>query len=344
MNKNLKPEIIKAGKHIKSDSRVVIFGHVNPDGDALGSTLALKHCLKDKVERVDVVLPNNYPYFLDWMPGAKEIIILDQETEKAKQTILNANLLFVCDFNDVKRGKGIEDYINVNNNVKIMIDHHPQPCDFVDYIISDTTVSSASELMYEVLTELYGETMNKEVATCLLTGIITDTGLFEHNSDSIRTFEVVAKLLQNGAEKQYIIDKIYNEKPYRRMKLLGNVLHNRLVHLPEYGTAYIYISQEDMQKYNYQDGDSQDFVNIALAIKNINFAAIFTEKENMIKVSLRSKGNFDVNEVARKYFNGGGHSNAAGGKSYKSLNQTLDMFEGLLPKYKDAILASQISN
>lgn len=340
MNKNLKEVIKKAGREIKSDSKIVIFGHLNPDGDAMGSTLALKHCLKNKVKQVNVILPNSYPYFLDWMPGAKSIIILDKETEKAKQLILEADILFFCDFNDVKRIKGAENYINVNPNVKIMIDHHPNPSAMVDFLISDTSVCSASELMYEFLVELYGLDLTKEVATCLMTGIITDTGLFEHNAESIRTFEIVAKLLQNGAEKQYIIDKIYNEKPYRRMQLLGNVLYKRMVYLPEYGTSYIYISKEDMKRYNYQDGDSQDFVNIALAIENVNFAAIFTEKEQNIKVSLRSKGNFDVNEVARTHFRGGGHKNAAGGKSYKSLKSTIKQFNELLEVYKDRILKS----
>ncbi len=338
MKSELKDVINKAGKHIKSDCKAVIFGHVNPDGDALGSTLGLKYCLKHIVNKVDVVLPNNYPYFLDWMPGAKDIIIFDQETKKAKQIISEADLLFFCDLNDPKRVEDISEVINERDNIKIMIDHHPQPAGFVDYIISDTTVSSASELMYEFITELYGQNLNIETATCLLTGIITDTGLFDHNSENVRTFEIVAKLLENGADKKHIINKIYNENPYRRLRLMGNVLHNKMEYLPEYGTAYIYLTIEDMDKYNYQDGDSEGFVNIALSLADVNFAVLFTEKENYVKLSLRSTGNFDVNKIARKYYNGGGHTNAAGGKSYKSMEKTLDEFNNIIKQYKTQIV------
>ncbi len=218
---------------------------------------------------------------------------------------------------------------------------HPQPVDFVDYIISDTNVSSASELMYEFISEIYSNDLSKEVATCLLTGIITDTGLFDHNSDNLRTFEIVAQLLSQGADKKLIINKVYNEHPYRRMQLLGNVLHNRMTYFPGYGTAYLYISKEDIEKYNYQDGDSEGFVNMAMSIKDINFAVIFIEKEDYIKLSLRSIGNFDVNKIARKYYNGGGHKNAAGGRSYKSLNTTLNEFKCILKDYSNDILKSQ---
>ncbi len=340
MNIELTDIIHEAGKHIKPEYKVVIFGHLNPDGDALGSTLGLKHCLKNKVSKVDVVLPNSFPYFLNWMPDAEEIIIFDKDTEHAKELILAADLLFFCDFNTPKRIVDIEKVINVNQNTKIMIDHHPEPENFVDYIISDTSVSSASELMYEFVSRIFGEKLNLEAATCLLTGIISDTGLFDHNSENLRTFEVVARLLENGANKKHIVHKLFNENPYRRMQLMGNALHNRMVYMPEYATAYMYISQEDAEKYNYQDGDTEGFVNIALSLENVYFAVLFSEKDNHVKLSLRSFGNFNVNAIARKYYDGGGHTNAAGGKSYKSLEATLDEFHEIVKTYKNEILNS----
>ncbi len=339
MKEDLKGIIKGAGKVIKSESKVVIFGHVNPDGDAIGSTLGLKHFLSKKVSEVTVIVPNDFPDFLKWMPDSDKIILFDKEPDRAKELIAEADILFFCDFNDPKRVNGVGDHIDSGKNVKIMIDHHPQPVDFVDYLISDTSVSSTSELVYEFI-ENQDENIpeNVDIATCLLTGIVTDTGLFSHNSETIRTFEIVSKLLKMGADKKFVINKLYNEYPYHRMQLLGNTLHNRMQFFPEFGTSYIYLSKEDQEKYNYQNGDSEGFVNMALSIAGARFAAIFIEKEEHVKASFRSIGNFDVNQFARKYFHGGGHKNAAGGKSFESLNKTLESFVKLAEEHKDLIL------
>ncbi len=180
----------------------------------------------------------------------------------------------------------------------------------------------------------------KEIASCLLTGIITDTGLFNHNSETIRTFEIVSKLIKMGANKKDIINKLYNNYEYNRMQLLGNTLHNRMHFFPECGTSYMYLSKEDADKFNYQNGDSEGFVNMALSISGANFSAIFIEKDDLIKASFRSIGNFDTNQFARKHYNGGGHKNASGGKSFQSLNKTLETFVELINEYKTEILQS----
>jgi len=340
MKEDLTKIIREAGKSLKANSRVVIFGHVNPDGDAIGSTLGLKHFLKGKVAEVQVIVPNDYPDFLKWMPGSDEVILFEKDSKNAKELTSNADVLFFCDFNDIKRINSLGDMISKEENyIKIMIDHHPQPVDFVDFMISDTSVSSTSELVYEFIEELNSEMpKNQEIASCLLTGIITDTGLFNHNSETMRTFEIVSGLLKMGADKKYIINKLYNEYPFHRMQLLGSTLHNRMHFFPEFGTSYIYLTQEDAKKFNYQNGDSEGFVNIALSISGANFSAIFIEKEDHIKASFRSKGKFDVNKFARKHYNGGGHKNASGGKSYKTLNKTLDTFVELIKDYKEEIL------
>lgn len=341
MKKEIKDKFISVDNAVKSSSSIVIFGHVNPDGDAMGSTLGLYHYLKSSKTEVSVIVPNDFPAFLKWMPDSENIIVFDKNKKKAGEKINEADLMIVCDFNDPKRCNGISEFINSSKCTKIMFDHHPQPTDFVDHMISDTTVSSTCELVFEYIKEIEGEQIKgQEMAQCLLTGIITDTGLFNHNSETTRTFEIVSELLQLGANKSLIIKKLYNEYPITRMQLLGNTLHNRLHFFPEYGASYIYLSKEDQKNFNYQIGDSEGFVNIALSIQGANFAAIFIEKDDLIKASFRSKGNFDVNQFARKYFNGGGHKNAAGGKSFTELNKTLETFVNLLSEYKDQILKS----
>jgi len=341
MKDELKKTILAIADIIKKDKRVVIFGHVNPDGDAIGSTLGLYHYLLGKVADVQVIVPNDFPDFLKWMPGVDSIMCFDQNPLEAKKSIAKADLLFFCDFNDPKRASGIGDHIGASNGTRIMIDHHPQPVDFVDFMISDTSVSSTSELVFELIEGIESEAVRGiEMAECLMTGIITDTGLFHHNSETRRTFEIVGKLLELGADKSKIINKLYNEYPYTRMQLLGNTLHNRLRFYPNLSTAFVFLTKEDMDKYNYQNGDSEGFVNMALSIDGANFAAIFVEKDDHVKTSFRSIGKFDVNEFARKHYNGGGHKNASGGKSFDPLTKTIDGFVELLKDYKKDIMQS----
>lgn len=341
MKEGLKEIIKEVGTCIKRDSKVVIFGHVNPDGDAVGSTLGLYHYLKDKVSDLQVIMPNDFPDFLKWMPRTEDLICFDKEPRSSKKIIANADLLFFCDFNDPKRTNGIGDHINSGKNIKVMIDHHPEPVDFVDYMISDISVSSTAELVFELIEVLEGTKISGvEIAECLLTGIITDTGMFHHNSETRRTFEIVGKLLEMGANKAKIINKLYNEYPYTRMQLLGNTLHNRLRFYPDLATAFVFLTKEDLEKYNHQNGDSEGFVNMALSIDGANFSAIFIEKEDHVKISFRSIGKFDVNQFARKYYNGGGHKNAAGGKSFDSLTKTIENFVELLRENKREIIQS----
>jgi bifunctional oligoribonuclease and PAP phosphatase NrnA len=329
------------GKILDKDKRIVIFSHVNPDGDAVGSAQGLYHYLKSTIPQVTVVLPNNFPAFLNWIPENEKILQFDSQTIEATEVIQKADILFYCDFNDPNRIEKISEIVKTTNSIKIMIDHHPEPVDFADFMISDTSVSSTSELIYEFISLL--ETVKpkgKAIADCLMAGIITDTGLFNHNSENRRTFEIVADLLDMGADKKFIIQKIYNEYPYDRMRLLGNSLHNRLKFYPEFATAFIYLPKEDLIDFNHQMGDTEGFVNIPLSIGGVKFSALFIEKEDQIKISFRSNGNFDVNQFARKYYHGGGHKNASGGKSYESLNNTIDQFVQQLEQYKKEITSS----
>ena len=326
-------------KILEKAKNIVIFGHVNPDGDAMGSTLGLFNYLKNSSKNPQVVIPNEFPDFLKWMPGASEVNIFEQNDEKVKGIIEHADLLIICDFNDLKRLSKLNKFVETQNVSKVMIDHHPQPTDFADICFSDVSVSSASELVFEVLQQLSGNKfIDTNVADCLLTGIITDTGVFNHNSETPRTYEIMAELIRLGGNKQKVIDNVYNTNTLNRLRLLGNNLLNGMSYYPQFASAFIVLSKADQQKFDYQFGDTEGHVNIPLSIKDVNFSALFIEKDEYIKISFRSKDPFDVNLFARKYYHGGGHKNAAGGKSYKPLNKTIDEFVHLLEKHKEELL------
>lgn len=338
MEINIKEKAVKLKNIIESSNNIVIFGHVNPDGDAIGSSMGMFHYLKKKGKNPKVIMPNDFPEFLKWIPAANEILNFEKQIDETAQLIKNAELIFYCDFNDLKRISKLSEKEKDTKAFKVMIDHHPQPTGFANIEISDTTVSSTSELVYEVIQEM-GDTkyLNSDFADSILTGIITDTGLFHHNSEKPRTFEVVAELIKIGGNKEKVIDQVYNTFSQNRLKLLGNSLYNGMNVFPKFSSAYIVLTKDDQEKFDYQNGDSEGHVNWPLSINNINLSAMFTEKDDLVKVSFRSKNNFDVNLFARKYYHGGGHKKAAGGKSYKSLNKTLEEFVSLIEKYQNEI-------
>jgi len=321
-----------------SPGRIVLITHFNPDGDAVGSTLALQKCLIKAGHDCSVVTPNDFPSFLKWLPGAESIIILPGNENKVAELIRSSDLVFFMDFNDIRRMRGISEPVSRSPAFKVLIDHHPDPLVEVDCMLSDTTVSSTAELVYRFMTQVsLKEKMDKDIAVCLFAGIMTDTGCFSYNSSSPETFKIVADLLLYGIEKDSIYDKIYDNYSAYRMRLLGFCLNERMEYLPDYRTALIWLNLKDQEKYNFQTGDSEGFVNYPLSIKGIRFSAFFIEKEDHVKISLRSKGKFPVNTFSAEHFNGGGHLNAAGGESYESLETTLGKFRDLLPRYQDEL-------
>jgi phosphoesterase RecJ-like protein len=331
-----KAKILK--ERIARSENIVIFGHVNPDGDAIGSSLGLYHYLKNKGKKTTVVMPNDFPGFLKWIPGANEIVDFEKQKAVVTELLIAADIIFYCDFNDLKRIRALSDIKAEIRAYKVMIDHHPQPTGFADIEFSDTSVSSASELVYEVILEM-GDSglIDSDAANSILTGIITDTGLFHHNSENPRVFEVVAGLIRAGGDKEKVINEVYNTFTNNRLRLLGSSLYNGMQVFTEYGSAYIVITLEDQKKFDYQIGDSEGHVNWPLSIDEVNFSALFIEKDDYVKASFRSKGSFDVNVFAREHYNGGGHKKAAGGKSYKPLNKTIEEFVSLIKKYKKEI-------
>ncbi len=320
----------------QADRKIVVLSHLNPDGDALGSSLALYHLFTKLGHGCQVILPNDFPDFLKWLPGSEQIVIFKKNASAALQSIRNADLVFSLDFNELKRVKELKEEIDRSPAYKVLIDHHPDPAMTVDYLMSDITVSSTAELVYYFIQNTGLEHhMNDTIASCLFTGIMTDTGCFSYNSSGRRTWETVASLLSYGIDKDRIYALTYDNYSEHRMRLLGFSLNEKMEILHEFGTGFIVLSLEDLDKYHFEPGDSEGFVNYPMAIQGIKVSALFTEKEeNFIRISFRSKGDFPVNEFAKLHFNGGGHKNAAGGESYESLSDTIQKFKNLLIDYK----------
>lgn len=326
-------------KVLTAPLRVVILTHINPDGDAIGSMLALYWFLKKRGCTVNMAVPNEIPQFLTWMKGAGLIFDFRGQKGLVEKELGRADLVFCLDFNEPDRLGGIRELLEKNDVLKILIDHHPDPADFADHLISVASASSTAELVYRLMLELDGKgSINKTVAECLFVGIMTDTGCFSFNSSEPETYKVVSELLRAGIDKDRIYNLVYDNFTQDRMRLLGFSLQEKMVVLPEYATAYISLSKEEMERYGHLTGDTEGFVNYPFSIRGIRVTALFLEKKNHVKISLRSRGSFSVNRFAREYFSGGGHQNAAGGESPGSLEDTLTRFESLIKKHHEEIV------
>jgi len=326
---------------LSSPKAIVIIPHKNPDGDAIGSTLGLYHYLKKSNHQTSVIAPNDYPDFLKWIPGETSILKYDNQTEESDILINDADIIFTLDFNSFGRIGDMQGAVANSEAIKIMIDHHQQPDDYAKYMYSDVSMSSTCEMVYnfiEMLDDL--DKIDADIATCLYTGIMTDTGSFRFPSTTSATHHIIGNLIKKGANNSEIHNNIMDTNSYERTQLLGRALSNLKV-IPEYRTAYITLSQDELNLFNFKKGDTEGFVNYGLSLKGIIFAAIFIEnhQENIIKISLRSKGDFSVNELSRTHFSGGGHTNAAGGKSDLNMNDTIDKFISILPQYKQDLKA-----
>lgn len=325
---------------LQPQKKAVIIPHKSPDGDAMGSTLGLYHYLTGKGLSCTVISPNAYPEFLDWLPGNETVKRYDNNTAACDELIKAADFVFTLDFNVLSRvyvmQAVLEEVRKKEKAVFVMIDHHEQPGDYADFIYSIPEASSTCELIYNVI-EKFGDKdkIDRKIATCLYTGIMTDTGSFKFSSTSSNTHRVIAELIDKGANHTQIHENIYDTKTFDQLQLLGVALNNLKV-LKNKKTAYITLSQKELNDHYFKKGDTEGIVNYGLSLKGIILAAIFIENkdEGIIKISLRSKGDFNVNTMARTHFDGGGHNNAAGGRSFKELKETAKYFESILPQYK----------
>ena len=329
----MKDEDISAIQELLSTpKKVVIIPHRSPDGDAMGSTLGLYHFLKQLNHDAVVIAPNEFPEFLAWLPSSDTVLVYEKEKEKTAEIILNADLVFTLDFNAFHRTGEMEHVLKKVTAPIIMIDHHQKPDDYAKYMFSDTKYGSTCEMLYHFIVDLgYKNLIDKTVATCIYTGIVTDSGSFRFPSTTSTTHRVVADLIDIGIENGAVHNSLFDNDSYDRLRLLGQALQNMKI-LYDKKTSYITLSQKELDENNYVKGDTEGIVNYGLSIKGIVFTAIFIEhrEENIIKISFRSQGNFDVNQFARTHFSGGGHINAAGGKSYLSMKDTVAKFEEIL--------------
>ena len=314
--------------------KIAIIPHRGPDGDAMGSTLGLYHFLIKNNHQARVIAPNDFPDFLAWLPGSETVKIFEKDTENCTQILEEAEIIFTLDFNAFHRTGEMEHTLAKLKATFIMIDHHQKPDDYAAYTYSDTSFGSTCEMVYNFILLLDKKSdLDKTIATCLYTGILTDSGSFRFPKTTGNTHRIVAELIDLGAENTEIPVLLFDNSSYSRLQLLGCALKNMKI-LEEYKTSYTSLTQEELDSFNYVKGDTEGIVNYGLSIKDIVFTAIFIEnkEENIIKISFRSQGGFDVNQFARDNFNGGGHINAAGGRSELSMEETLNKFEALVKK------------
>jgi len=319
--------------------KAVITAHQKPDGDAMGSTLGLYHFLKQLGHEVTVVSPTNWAAFLNWMPAVDQVIDFEANKKEASQIVSDADYVFCLDFNILHRTKHLEPVIRDSKALKILIDHHQQPdTPSFAYGISDVKMSSTCEMVYDFIVQSgHSNLINLDIATCLYTGLMTDTGSFRFPSTTASVHKIVAHLKELGLQHAKIHENIYDNSTEGRLKFMGNAFLNRMTVLPELKTAIMAIPKSDIYKFELKTGDTEGLVNYLLSIEGIKFAAILIDREEERKWSFRSKGNFDVNIFARTHFEGGGHANAAGGSSSKSLDETLNDFKTIIENYKSQL-------
>ena len=336
-------EIGKVKKLLSVKRKIIIIPHKNPDGDAIGSSTALKYYLDNFNHNVDIISPNQFPEFLKWM-DPNNIIKIFNENEKYSQKIIDAELIFTLDFNNLVRISGMKEYVEKSNAKIIMIDHHEEPSNYADFMYSEPKMSSTCEMIYHFIEKMGDvDKIDKNISRSLYAGIMTDTGSFKFPSTTELTHLVISNLLKTGISHSDIHNHIYDNNKFERVQLLSFAL-SKIKIIENLNTCYISLSQKELNKFNYEKGDTEGIVNYGLSIKNIKFAVIFMENsnDNVIRISLRSRGDFDVNQFSKNIFGGGGHKNAAGAISKKSLDNTINYFLDSLKNYKESLKSKHI--
>ncbi len=332
------PETLR--EELAKPKQIVVTTHHKPDGDALGSSLAVFHWLKAKGHTVHVIVPSDFPPFLDWLPGREDVVVYTANKAYSDERIAAADLIYCLDFNGLPRIHAMADSVRDARAVKIMIDHHLDPEGFDDYRHWDSSAAATAQLVYDFMVNVMDEhdAITADIATCLYTGIMTDTGSFRFQTTTPSVHLIAADLITRGAKNWEIHEHVYNSYTESRLKFLGFCLLNRLEVLHEYRTALFSISRQDLRQFNITTGDTEGLVNYALAISGMKLAALIVDRTEQVKLSLRSVGDFPCNEVCREHFNGGGHRNAAGGNSNEPLPTVVQRFKALLPEYKTRLI------
>lgn len=327
-------------REISTPKKIFITTHVKPDADALGSSLGLANYLIKKGHEVTVVTPSDYPSFLTWMKGNDSVLDFSNpcDTALATKKLNEAEVIFCLDFSCLSRVNELGELISKSSAYIVNIDHHQDPQDFADFRVWSTEAAATCELIYELIVKIGDEKLlDKDIAECLYAGIMTDTGGFRHPNTTKNVHLVVAELIDLGADSSQVANWIYDSNSVNRLKFIGFAISRRLVVHEELHTAYFAISKKDLKKYQSRTGDTEGLVNYALSLDGIKLAALFSEREDGVKISFRSSSEVAVNKFAADYFNGGGHINAAGGKSELGLKETVDRFETLVEEHQDEL-------
>ena len=323
---------------------IVIITHANPDGDALGSSLGLNCVLQNAGYSSSVLFPTDFPPIVPGLSDYEGWMIIEHHEKEADQLIKEADLIFLLDFNDIKRVGKISKNLERLKEKFVLIDHHPDPLIVAPFIFSDTKVSSTAELVYDFVIKMgWGEFLDAPGAQAMLTGIIADTASFSHNAKRPELYKAVASLIEHGANQNKIQAALFNTNSEDRLRLLGYALSEKMMVFPQYHAAIIVLSRDDLKKFRFKIGDTEGFVNYPLSIKGIIFSAFFMENEDKIKISFRSKGGFAVNEFSARHFSGGGHHNASGGESRQSLQDAVQKMISLFPEYADLLEQESLS-
>jgi len=329
-------KISEIQQKLTESKHIVVCTHYNPDGDAIGSSLALRAYFTALGLKITCVIPNNMPEFYKWMPGADTIINAQKQFKEAKKIIKEADILFLVDMSAEHRsGVDLESVLLETKAYKVLVDHHPDPVAQCNLIYSNTNTTSTCENIYRFLKEINNKPfLNKEIGTCIYTGIITDTGSLSFSCNYPETYTLLAELIKIGIDGEEIHREIYDNYAESRIRLLGLSL-SKLKIFPHLGTSYMYLTHEEMKENNFKEGDTEGFVNYGISLKGIYFTAFFSEREKRIRLSFRSKGAFDVNKFAQTYFNGGGHKNAAASYHYNTLENTIKYFEEIIREHPE---------
>ena len=350
-------EICAAQEIINQSNKIVILTHMSPDGDAMGSSLAMRHFLEAQGKLVSVIVPNTFPDFLAWLPKASEDIIYESHSKEADIILDQADLVICTDFNDPKRIGSLGDKLLTLTCKKMLIDHHLHPSDFPDLTLSYPASPSTCELVYRLISCLSPITNSpqgvpypipniQDIATCIYTGMMTDTGNFSFNSNYPEMYQIVGDLVALGVNKDEIYNRVFNAYSADRMRLMGYCLYQKMRIFPEHHTALIYLSRKELYRFNFQSGDAEGIVNLPLQIKDIHYSCFMREdkvnptevalaggSKTKIKISLRSQGDRPVNVFAKDIFGGGGHANASGGEYYGPLIEAVQLFIDNYPQY-----------
>lgn len=331
------PSITALKKQLEAKGPAVVTAHTRPDGDAIGSSLAMAHMLRKMGIEADVIMPDQFDRYLSWMPGTDKVQVAQEALKPARKKIQEASTIFIMDYSEPNRAGVISQVLNEAEAFKVMVDHHLNPADFTDMKFHVSGASSTAELVYKLFEDLeITADIDEAIATCLYVGIMTDTGSFRFSNTTPAVHRITSDLLSRGIDVGKIQNAIFNNFSESRTRFLGYILNEKLKVLPEYKTAYMTMSDEELKKFNIGHGDTEGFVNYNLSMEGINFGALLKQGGDKIKLSFRSIGEFPCNEFAAN-FSGGGHHNAAGGISWDSLENTEQKFLTLLEDFKDKL-------